>query len=211
MGRDHEETSVVTEAETKLSRLTGRAFAQIVRAGALAVAREQEHLNRINVFPVRDADTGVNLAATLRAAAARLGDDSPAEVGAAARVAADAALDGARGNSGAIVAQFLHGLAAGASGAVALSMTEFAAAAHRGTEAAYGALAEPREGTILYRAPGLGGGAARRRPGGARLPGAAPARPGARAPRSGRDAAPARSARPKPRRRRRRPGLRVLP
>ena len=102
------------ETEGRLLRLSGRTFAQVVRAGALAVAREQETLNRINVFPVRDADTGFNLAATLRAAAARLGDDSPEDVGAAARVAADAALDGARGNSGASVAQFLHGLAAAA-------------------------------------------------------------------------------------------------
>ena len=137
------------ETEGRLLRLSGRTFAQVVRAGALAVAREQETLNRINVFPVRDADTGFNLAATLRAAAARLGDDSPEDVGAAARVAADAALDGARGNSGAIVAQFLHGLAAAASGAVALSTAEFAAAALRGSEAAYAALANPREGTIL--------------------------------------------------------------
>jgi DegV family protein with EDD domain len=137
------------EAEGRLRSLTGRTFAQVLRAGALAVAREQESLNRINVFPVRDADTGFNLAATLRAAAARLGDDHPEEVGVAARVAADAALDGARGNSGAILAQFLHGLAAAASGAVALSTAEFAAAAQRGSDVAYAALAEPREGTIL--------------------------------------------------------------
>lgn len=140
---------VVREVEGRLLSLTGRTFAQVVRAGALAVAREQESLNRINVFPVRDADTGLNLAATLRAAAARLGDDHPEEVGVAARVAADAALDGARGNSGAIVAQFLHGVAAAASGAVALSTAEFAAAAQRGSDVAYAALAEPREGTIL--------------------------------------------------------------
>jgi DegV family protein with EDD domain len=139
----------MSEAEGRLLRLGGRTFAQVVRAGALAVAREQETLNRINVFPVRDAHTVYNGAATWGAAAARLGDDSPEEVGAAARVAADAALDGARGNSGAIVAQFLHGLAVAASGAVALSTPEFAAAAHRGTKAAYAALADPREGTIL--------------------------------------------------------------
>ncbi len=134
---------------SSFAHLTGRMFTHVVRTGALAVAREQEVLNRINVFPVRDADTGFNLAATLRAAAARLGDDAPEEVGAAARLAADAALVGARGNSGAIMAQFLHGLAAAASGAVALSTAEFASAAAHGVDAAYAALAEPREGTIL--------------------------------------------------------------
>ena len=138
-----------TEAGVVLEWLNGRHFAQVLRAGALAVIREQETLNRINVFPVRDADTGANLAATFRAAAARLGDDSPDEVGAAARVAADAALDGARGNSGAIVAQFLHGLASSFAGTMQVSTTEFASAARRGSEAAYAALADPREGTIL--------------------------------------------------------------
>jgi len=132
-----------------LDYLDGRAFAHVVRAGALAVAREQETLNRINVFPVRDADTGANLAATFKAAAARLGDDSPDEVGEAARVAADAALDGARGNSGAIVAQFFHGLATHMGSRARVSTREFAVAADGGSDAAYTALEEPREGTIL--------------------------------------------------------------
>jgi hypothetical protein len=129
--------------------LNGTAFSRVLRAGALAVVREQESLDRINVFPVRDADTGANLAATLRAAAARLGSVAPEDVGAAARVAADGALDGARGNSGAIFAQFLHGLAAAMEKHAAVDVHEFAAAARRGAESAYTALADPREGTIL--------------------------------------------------------------
>jgi len=129
--------------------LNGTAFSRVLRAGALAVVREQESLNRINVFPVRDADTGANLAATLKAAAARLGSAAPEDVGTAARVAADGALDGARGNSGAIFAQFLHGLAAAMDEHAAVDVPEFAAAARRGAESAYTALADPREGTIL--------------------------------------------------------------
>lgn len=136
-------------AERITDRLGGRQFAQVLRAGTLAVVREQETLNRINVFPVRDADTGANLAATFKAAAARLGDDSPRDIGAAARVAADAALDGARGNSGAIIAQFLHGLAVDMDAAAHVSPSEFAAAARRGVDSAYHALQNPREGTIL--------------------------------------------------------------
>lgn len=129
--------------------LNGTAFSRVLRAGALAVMREQESLDRINVFPVRDADTGANLAATLKAAAARLGSAAPEDVGAAARVAADGALDGARGNSGAIFAQFLHGLAAAMERHAAVDVSQFAAAARRGAESAYTALADPREGTIL--------------------------------------------------------------
>ena len=121
----------------------------MLRAGALAVVREQETLNRINVFPVRDADTGANLAATLKAAAARLGGAAPEDVGVAARVAADGALDGARGNSGAIFAQFLQGLAVAMEKRASVDVAQFAVAARRGAESAYTALAEPREGTIL--------------------------------------------------------------
>ena len=129
--------------------LDGKVFSRVLRAGALAVVREQESLNRINVFPVRDADTGANLAATLKAAAARLGSVAPAGVGAAARAAADGALDGARGNSGAIFAQFLHGLAAAMERRASVDVHQFAVAARRGAESAYTALADPREGTIL--------------------------------------------------------------
>ncbi len=129
--------------------LNGPAFSRVLRAGALAVVREQESLNRINVFPVRDADTGANLAATLKAAASRLGSAAPDGVGAAARVAADGALDGARGNSGAIFAQFLHGLAGAMERRSQVDGPQFADAARRGTESAYTALQDPREGTIL--------------------------------------------------------------
>jgi uncharacterized protein len=129
--------------------LDGTVFSRVLRAGALAVVREQEALDRMNVFPVRDADTGANLAATLKAAASRLGSAAPDGVGAAARAAADGALDGARGNSGAIFAQFLHGLAGGMDRREHVDGAQFADAAVLGTESAYTALLEPREGTIL--------------------------------------------------------------
>ena len=139
----------MTDTIDDTTRLSGAMFSRVVRAGALAVVREQEALNRINVFPVRDADTGANLAATLKAAASRLGSAAPDFVGDAARVAADGALDGARGNSGAIFAQFLHGLAASMERLRQADGPQFAAAAVRGTDSAYSALQDPREGTIL--------------------------------------------------------------
>jgi DegV family protein with EDD domain len=113
------------------------------------VVREQETLNRINVFPVRDADTGANLAATLKAAASRLGSASPDGVGAAARAAADGALDGARGNSGAILAQFFLGLCDKLGHLGRLSPDDFADGVRGGADYARESLSEPREGTIL--------------------------------------------------------------
>ena len=67
----------MSQSADDATKLSGTVFSRVVRAGALAVVREQESLNRINVFPVRDADTGANLAATLRAAASRLGARLP--------------------------------------------------------------------------------------------------------------------------------------
>ncbi len=94
-----------------IQRLTGPRLARAFRAGAAEVLRRQGYLNEINVFPVPDADTGTNLAATVRSALDRIGRVPAAEVSVVARDAADGALDGALGNSGAIFAQFLHGLA----------------------------------------------------------------------------------------------------
>jgi len=129
--------------------LTGPRLARAFRAGALAVVREQESLNRINVFPVPDADTGNNLASTLRSAAAALTVSHGITVGQTARTAADAALDGARGNSGAILAQFLHGLAEAIGNRVHVTTNDFAAAVDHGVASAQQAMQQPVEGTIL--------------------------------------------------------------
>jgi uncharacterized protein len=129
--------------------LDGGAFAAALHAGTLAVVQARDHLDRINVFPVADADTGANMAATLQAASERLRAGQPAGVGDAVRLAADGALDGARGNSGAILAQFLHGLALSLRELPRVSASEFADGALQGSEAAWTALQSPREGTIL--------------------------------------------------------------
>ena len=129
--------------------LTGPRLARAFRAGALAVVREQETLNRINVFPVPDADTGTNLAATLRSAAAALTVSHGITVGQTARTAADAALDGARGNSGAIFAQFLHGLAEAIGNRVHVTTPDFAEAVDHAVTSAHQAMQQPVEGTIL--------------------------------------------------------------
>ncbi len=129
--------------------LTGPRFVRAVRAGALAVVRQQENINRINVFPVPDADTGTNLASTLRVAAVGVGQRPPFSIGQAVRNVADAALEGARGNSGAIMAQFFHGLAETLGHKVKVNAEEFAQAVRRAVDAARQAMAHPVDGTIL--------------------------------------------------------------
>jgi DegV family protein with EDD domain len=113
------------------------------------VVERRELLNRINVFPVPDGDTGSNLAFTLNAVlSGSLSRPTPG-AGALLRAVADDAIDGARGNSGAILAQFLCGVSETVGDAVTLSAERIARAARAGAEQARGALAQPREGTIL--------------------------------------------------------------
>src|SRR6185312_16399739 len=131
-----------------LTALDGPALAAALRAGIRRVIAQQEHLNKINVFPVPDGDTGTNLALTLTAVQNVLRGEAPPVDDLLARVA-DAAIDGARGNSGAILAQFFVGFADGAAQLSELNSLQFAEAAQRGAEYARESLSEPREGTLL--------------------------------------------------------------
>nr|MDQ2708786.1 DAK2 domain-containing protein [Actinomycetota bacterium] len=113
-------------------------------------------LDRINVFPVPDADTGTNLLLTVRAAAdaiARKLSGSPGELAAAvvAAAAADGALRGARGNSGVIVSQLFRGVAEvlAAEDSPGLTGPGLVEALSRSEELARAAVSRPVEGTVL--------------------------------------------------------------
>lgn len=80
------------------------------------IARTDE-INRLNVFPVADADTGTNMLFTMRAAGARAESLRTTDVAKVAAALAEGALQGARGNSGVILSQILRGLADVAGGA----------------------------------------------------------------------------------------------
>lgn len=95
-----------------------------------------------------DGDTGTNLAVTLAAVRAALRQREP-HAGRLLAIVADAALDGARGNSGAILAQFLHGACDASQDHRLLTMKHFVEAVERGSEYAREAVTEPREGTML--------------------------------------------------------------
>jgi DegV family protein with EDD domain len=135
-------------ASVATAMLDGPRLAIALRAGAHRVAASQEQLNRINVFPVPDGDTGTNLTLTVSAILPAL-QQPPERADELLGRVADAAIDGARGNSGAILAQFLVGFAEGARGAHALDAPGFAAAVQRGAAYARESLSEPREGTVL--------------------------------------------------------------
>ena len=132
-----------------IPRLDANELGRALRAGIHRVLQGQEHLDRINVFPVPDGDTGTNLAITLTAMLAVLKRSTAAHAGELLTQVADAALDGARGNSGAIMAQFFQGVGDRVGHLAVLDATQFAAAVQGGASGARDALADPRDGTIL--------------------------------------------------------------
>lgn len=133
----------------RVAYLDGRRLARALVAGARAVAAQREAIDRINVFPVADRDTGSNLASTLNRVSAAVAGTREASLAAVARRAADEALLGARGNSGAIVAQALEGFAEAVRGSSRLGAAGFGGAARAAAAAARGAMAHPKEGTLL--------------------------------------------------------------
>ena len=134
-------------SEEKITSLNGNLYFQIFVSGANKILENQKLLNKINVFPVADADTGTNLASTLRAVIdnARPSDSYKTT----ANSIAIAALNGARGNSGVIFAQFLYGLSIEASEAVHITIDEFVESIKRSVSYIYSAIANPVEGTML--------------------------------------------------------------
>ena len=129
--------------------LDGLRLNRAFKAGILRLLSRQEHLNKINVFPVPDGDTGTNLAITMSAVLGVLTRSPDAHAGNTLTRVADAALDGARGNSGAILAQFLLGLGDRLGHLGQLTPADLAAGMIAGAEYARESLTEPREGTIL--------------------------------------------------------------
>jgi DegV family protein with EDD domain len=129
--------------------LDGVQLAAALRTGIRRLMRQQEHLNKINVFPVADGDTGTNMALTLHAVFVQIERSEIPHAGELLTRVADAALDGARGNSGAILAQFFFGLGDRTAHLPALGTTELAEAFESGAKYAHDAMSEPREGTLL--------------------------------------------------------------
>lgn len=143
-------TSEINAATTPaVDQVDGVGLRRALQAGIHRVMSRQEHLNKINVFPVPDGDTGTNIAFTLNAVLTGMSANVERHVGKLLTSVADSALDGARGNSGAIFAQFFQGLSDATVERTALTARQFTEAVRRGADYAREALSEPREGTML--------------------------------------------------------------
>lgn len=129
--------------------LGGKRFRQIIVAGADWVQKNRDHLNKINVFPVPDGDTGSNMSMTLMAAVREMDALKETFLETTVKAAAWGALMGARGNSGIIVAQILSAFQEGIEGRERIFAADIASAFSRCSKKAYKALLHPTEGTIL--------------------------------------------------------------
>ncbi|OEV00154.1 dihydroxyacetone kinase [Streptomyces qinglanensis] len=124
--------------------------------GREALRAHCARMDAINVFPVADGDTGTNLCLTFEAACEALPARDTARdtngdpgAGAALRAMARAALLAARGNSGAILAEYLRGMARGLDEGAGAPAERLCRALRGGASAAYAAVAHPVEGTML--------------------------------------------------------------
>jgi len=131
----------------KIRYLDGNRLYYAFLIGGNAVIEDKNYLNKINVFPVPDADTGTNLASTMRSIAEGAVRDHSA--GFTLCSIADAALSGARGNSGLIFAQFLQGLSEEVKNVKKLSTTRFGESVKKAMRKTYKAIISPVEGTML--------------------------------------------------------------
>ena len=133
----------------KIKYINGIRFYRAIVVGINNLISRQDYLNKINVFPVPDGDTGTNMAFTVSSILDETSDIISANIGDVSQKVADYALDGARGNSGAILAQFFVGLSESLEGKDKMSVKDFSDAFKNGSDCAWGTPADPIEGTIL--------------------------------------------------------------
>jgi dihydroxyacetone kinase-like predicted kinase len=127
----------------------GQTLKQAFKSGEDLLEKRIEEINNLNVYPVPDGDTGINMYLTLQSANEAIKDTTSRSASEVASLAANGALLGARGNSGVIFSQIMLGLARGLANKDQFTAIDFAQALLNASENAYKALLEPVEGTIL--------------------------------------------------------------
>ncbi|MEE0582336.1 MAG: DAK2 domain-containing protein, partial [Adlercreutzia sp.] len=121
-----------------------------VAAAAKVLDERKEEVNRLNVFPVPDGDTGTNMSLTIQSVVSNVANLPIGALGADIRKAiTTGALMGARGNSGVITSQILRGLCEGSQSFDEFDVESIAASFDRAREVAFQAVRKPVEGTIL--------------------------------------------------------------
>ena len=127
--------------------IDGEQFQKMVASAANSLDTEKTEINNLNVFPVPDGDTGINMSLTMKPA--REIQVEPGTLAEAASRVANRLLRAARGNSGAILSLFFRGMSKSFEGLESADSDDIAKAIRSGTNEAYRAVSKPAEGTIL--------------------------------------------------------------
>ena len=131
----------------KIKYLNGERLYYAFISGAKEVIENRKELNKINVFPVPDGDTGTNLSRTMNMVMENVIADK--SINTTLNSMGDAALKGAIGNSGIIFAQFINGLKINIKTENRLNVNNFAKSIKKAVDYTYQAISEPVEGTML--------------------------------------------------------------
>lgn len=131
----------------KHSIIDAQMLAALLKGGYQELLSQKEIINNLNVFPIPDGDTGLNMGRTLQGGIETLKDDSSFKD--MMKAFSKGALMSARGNSGVILSQFFRGFAKGVADIDAMSVYDFAKAMKAGRDQAYSAVVNPVEGTML--------------------------------------------------------------
>ncbi len=133
----------------KIQYMDGLRLNRAVISGIRYLISRQDYLNKINVFPVPDGDTGTNMSFTMNAILEVAIEQIQPRVDEFTKSISEAAIDGARGNSGVLIAQYFVGFAEGCENQEKLDGHTLGKAFETGAKSAREAMEDPREGTIL--------------------------------------------------------------
>lgn len=129
--------------------LDGQELLAWLSAGSEYLKANKHLVDRLNVFPVPDGDTGTNMSLTLESGVRAAQEVGPDAAGAVAKAFSRGVLMGARGNSGVILSQLFRGFALHVEKAATVDALSFAEALQAGVRTAYQAVLKPVEGTML--------------------------------------------------------------
>lgn len=129
--------------------IKAKAFREMFVSGANNLQNSKDLVDKLNVFPVPDGDTGTNMSLTISYAMKELEKVGEDDITKIAKALSKGSLMGARGNSGVILSQIIRGIGKSVEGKDKLSTVDLAKALKGGSDTAYKAVIKPVEGTIL--------------------------------------------------------------
>ena len=132
-----------------MNKINGILLREMIISGANKLINDKSIIDKLNVFPVPDGDTGTNMSLTITSAIAELAKEKTDTLSGIGEAITRGSLMGARGNSGVILSQILRGFAKGISDKIDLDVLAFAKALKEASNVAYTAVMKPVEGTIL--------------------------------------------------------------